>query len=160
MAIAICGVLEYVTSWVMERLFSARWWDYSHYKWNLNGRVCLGNLVLFALGGYMVIAIINPVLFGVFASAPENVLVVIAAALSALFVVDMAVSFSIVWEIKKETGKFALADNTDEITRRVRQKLMKKSSMYRRLVKAFPGLKVQPRKRGRKSKKKPGKLFG
>lgn len=35
------SILEYVTSWVMEALFHARWWDYSDYKFNLNGRICL-----------------------------------------------------------------------------------------------------------------------
>lgn len=25
----ICGALEYFTSWYMEKLFHARWWDYS-----------------------------------------------------------------------------------------------------------------------------------
>lgn len=34
----IASALEYVTSWVMEKLFHARWWDYSDKKWNINGR--------------------------------------------------------------------------------------------------------------------------
>ena len=33
--------LEYITSWAMEKLFHARWWDYSEYRYNINGRVCL-----------------------------------------------------------------------------------------------------------------------
>lgn len=36
----IASALEYVTSWVMEKLFHARWWDYSDKKWNINGRIC------------------------------------------------------------------------------------------------------------------------
>lgn len=34
-------VLEYVTSWFMEKIFHAKWWDYSHYKYNINGRISL-----------------------------------------------------------------------------------------------------------------------
>lgn len=33
--------LEYLTSYVMEKLFKARWWDYSDKKFNIGGRVCL-----------------------------------------------------------------------------------------------------------------------
>ncbi|MCZ4428067.1 putative ABC transporter permease, partial [Bifidobacterium breve] len=32
------SVLEYVTSWAMEKMFHARWWDYSDYRFNLQGR--------------------------------------------------------------------------------------------------------------------------
>ena len=39
-ALVTCS-LEYLTSWLMEKLFHARWWDYSKRKFNIGGRVCL-----------------------------------------------------------------------------------------------------------------------
>ena len=39
MTMVSCGVLEYLTSWAMEVIFKARWWDYSHEKFNLDGRI-------------------------------------------------------------------------------------------------------------------------
>ena len=39
-AVLTCS-LEYLTSWLMEKLFHARWWDYSKRKFNIGGRVCL-----------------------------------------------------------------------------------------------------------------------
>ena len=42
----IASILEYITSYVMEKLFNARWWDYSKNKLNINGRICLLNLIL------------------------------------------------------------------------------------------------------------------
>lgn len=47
--IIITSSLEYFTSWIMEKLFHARWWDYSEHKFNINGRVCLLNSTLFGL---------------------------------------------------------------------------------------------------------------
>ncbi|MFQ9798876.1 MAG: putative ABC transporter permease [Clostridia bacterium] len=41
------GVLEYVTSWLMEKLFHARWWDYEDWRFNLHGRVCLAGVAAF-----------------------------------------------------------------------------------------------------------------
>lgn len=49
----VTSVLEYLTSWLLEKLFHMRWWDYSHYKFQINGRVCLLNSMMF--GGLSVI---------------------------------------------------------------------------------------------------------
>ena len=40
MAVLVTTILEYVGSWVLETLFDMKWWDYSDYKLNINGRVC------------------------------------------------------------------------------------------------------------------------
>ena len=42
-------LLEYFTSWAMEKIFHARWWDYSDSPFNLNGRICLAGFVTFGL---------------------------------------------------------------------------------------------------------------
>ena len=48
----VTSILEYFTSWIMEKLFHMRWWDYSHYKFQINGRVCLLNSTCFALRAF------------------------------------------------------------------------------------------------------------
>ena len=60
MSLLICGTLEYLTSYVMEKWFKARWWDYSQRKFNLNGRICLETLIPFGLAGTFIIYIANP----------------------------------------------------------------------------------------------------
>ena len=42
--------LEYITSWLLEKIFHARWWDYAPRYFNLNGRICLEGFLLFGLG--------------------------------------------------------------------------------------------------------------
>ncbi|MBP9489659.1 putative ABC transporter permease [Candidatus Saccharibacteria bacterium] len=37
----IASVLEYITSYALEKSFNAKWWDYSDHKYNLNGRIAL-----------------------------------------------------------------------------------------------------------------------
>ena len=56
----LCTTVEYFVSWFMEKLFHARWWDYSHYKFNINGRICLLNSVLFGFMGLGVIRFVYP----------------------------------------------------------------------------------------------------
>ena len=64
MSIIICGILEYLTSFFMEKIFNARWWDYSQRKFNINGRVCLQNLVLFGIASCVIVYIVNPFIIG------------------------------------------------------------------------------------------------
>ena len=60
MAIIICSILEYVTSYLMEKLFKARWWDYSKRRFNINGRICLETMVPFGLLALFIMYFINP----------------------------------------------------------------------------------------------------
>ena len=78
MTVVSCGVLEYLTSWFMEKLFKARWWDYSSRKFNLNGRVCLGTLVPFGVFGIILTYITNPFLVWLLGKANQNILNIIA----------------------------------------------------------------------------------
>ena len=54
-ALVTCS-LEYLTSWLMEKLFHARWWDYSKRKFNIGGRVCLIGAVVF--GAFSVVLVL------------------------------------------------------------------------------------------------------
>lgn len=58
----LCTVVEYFVSWIMEKLFHTRWWDYSHYKFQINGRVCLLNSVLFGFLGLGMIHFVYPLI--------------------------------------------------------------------------------------------------
>ncbi len=60
-AVLSCCV-EYLTSWVMEFIFHARWWDYSHRRFNLHGRVCLAGAMLFGCSIVVVVHIVQPAL--------------------------------------------------------------------------------------------------
>ena len=62
MAILLCGTLEYLTSYFMEKAFKARWWDYSQRKFNINGRICLGTIIPFGILGLFISYVSNPFL--------------------------------------------------------------------------------------------------
>ena len=56
------AVLEYVTSFLLEKLFHARWWDYSHVPLNLNGRISLPTTAGFGLAGMVIVRYLLPVI--------------------------------------------------------------------------------------------------
>ena len=56
----LTSIVEYATSFAMEKLFHMRWWDYSKHKFNINGRVCLLNSTLFGLASVFLCHLANP----------------------------------------------------------------------------------------------------
>ncbi len=57
---AVCSVVEYVTSAFLEWKWGMRWWDYSGYFLNLNGRICLLGAVCFGIGGMLLNCYLMP----------------------------------------------------------------------------------------------------
>lgn len=84
------SILEYITSLVMEKLFHTRWWDYSHYKFNLNGRVCLKNSLLFGVLSLIVIYGLNPLFSDGISALTTGLKQVIINVFTVVFIVDLA----------------------------------------------------------------------
>ncbi len=140
MAILICSFLEYFTSYFMEKLFNARWWDYSKRKFNINGRICLETMIPFGILGCLILYIVNPFIINILDKVPSNLLYVLALFLFIIYVIDNIISLNIMVKFKT-TMKTVERDGTEEITKKVKAILFNRSWLYRRLIKAFPNLK-------------------
>ena len=139
MSIIICGLLEYFTSYFMEKIFNARWWDYSQKKFNINGRICLENLVLFGIASCFIIYITNPFIVSKIELIPSNMQTTIIVMLLLIHIVDNIVSYKIILNLKQVSNE--IKDNTLEISEKVRHIIHSKSIFHRRLVNAFPNIK-------------------
>ena len=139
LSVIICGTLEYLTSYVMEKIFKARWWDYSNNKFNINGRICLETLVPFGIGGVLVLFVFNPFLEKIINLIPDLALNIVTGVLCVLFLIDCIVSFKIILNLKEMTKE--LKDNTAEISDKVKKIILNKLGPYKRLVNAFPRVK-------------------
>ncbi|MEG2457304.1 MAG: putative ABC transporter permease [Bacilli bacterium] len=147
MASVIFSSLEYVTSYLMEKIFNARWWDYSNTKYNLNGRICFDTMLPFSILGCVVMYLTNPFFKKLLNLIPSNILNILFIVLSVLFILDLLISFKIIINFKHITKRISL-DSTEEITRRVREVLGSQSYLNRRLINAFSTLKITVKKIG------------
>ena len=73
----------------MEKLFHARWWDYSHYKFNIKGRVCLLNSVLFGFLGLGVIRFVYPQMLRFLDWLGDFIVMVTADSIAVVLTVDI-----------------------------------------------------------------------
>ena len=136
-AFVLCGTLEYLTSWFLEKRYHARWWDYSQKPMNLHGRVWIGNLILFGLGGVLIVNVFNPVLSRLAGHMTLTLREGLAIVLSVLFAADNVMSHFILKLVK--TGvENSKADDTEEISKEIRLLLTNRSVFHRRFAEASP----------------------
>lgn len=150
------AVIEYSTSYLMEKLFHARWWDYTDQPFNVNGRICLGALLGFGALGVAVVKFISPFLFGIFGKLDKMSLILIALVLAVILLCDLIASLRLIIRFRATT-KTVNGDVTEEITEYIRSKFSEHGKLSRRLLKAFPAMEVKkptPSKRARKSRVK------
>lgn len=88
-AVVLCGIVEYSTSYFLEVTKGTRWWDYTGYFLNINGRICAEGLLVFAIGGMAVVYIIAPALARMLSKIKLNILIPLCAVLVASFAGDM-----------------------------------------------------------------------
>ena len=79
---------EYLVAWVLETTTHVKYWDYSMYKFNIKGRVCLWVALVWGLLSYVVIFWIHPFVYGLYLKIPYYYYYPLATAIFVLFVVD------------------------------------------------------------------------
>ena len=138
-AFVLCGTLEYMTSYILEKHFHARWWDYSQKPMNLHGRVWIGNLILFGLGGTAIIKILNPRLLALPSLMDPLFFTSLLTAVSLLFVAD-AVMSAFIMSLLKRGVEESRSDKSEEIAAEVRYLLENRSVFHKRILDAYPEL--------------------
>lgn len=92
-AIVLCGFLEYMTSVFMEFTTGGKkWWDYSGYFLNLNGRICAEGLLAFGIGGIAVVYILAPLIDNIINRINSKILRPVCIAVAAVFLADFVYS--------------------------------------------------------------------
>ena len=137
MSIIICSILEYFTSYIMEKVFKARWWDYSRYKYNINGRICLETMVPFGILGSLVVYYLHPFILSIINKMSNQTISTVSIVLMIVFLIDNIVSYDIMFKLKIPKLKID-KDSTEEITKYVRNLISQRSFLYKRLMNAYP----------------------
>ena len=87
--IIVCGIVEYFTSYYLEIAHNGeKWWDYSGYFLNLNGRICAEGLLVFGLGGMAAVYAIAPALDNLIKRINTKLVITISIILVTAFTID------------------------------------------------------------------------
>lgn len=163
-------ILEYTTSWVMEQLFHARWWDYSNFRFNLQGRVCLLGALIFGLGGVGVVLGSQPYVERVTDMMPLPMLHTLVTVLALIAIIDLAVTVTGMLEFEQvldsvaqvvqdvaaraggtwQRGSSAVSDRMRELSQDTVERLRWAvngviNAQQKRMLKSFPKFQVPDR---------------
>lgn len=148
-SVVASAILEYTTSWGLEKLFHAYWWDYSNVPLNLNGRISLPTSLGFGLAGLLIYYILAPKVQTVIALMPDSVAEAAALILVAIISVDTTLTVSALSEFDKKISNFDVRFN-DKMTDIVDSAIERTSAVSQaalRRVKGFRHPKFMHRKK-------------
>lgn len=107
-SLVLTSAFEYFVSWLMEYLFQARWWDYSHKRFNIKGRVCLTNSLFFGTMGLIIVYFLHPAVASAVGRIPANYQRLLASLLILIITIDLIKTISSmagIMEKVRETGE-------------------------------------------------------
>ncbi len=83
-----CCAVEYFTSWTLEKIFHARYWDYSYFPLNINGRISVVSGAFFGVAILFLIKVLHPFTIVMMGKIPERIRVALGVFFWLLFLVD------------------------------------------------------------------------
>lgn len=133
------AVLEYTTSYVLEKLFHAVWWDYSEMPLNVHGRICLPASIGFGIAGIFIVKYISPFVFGLFDGINPLLMEGMAMTAVAVFAADLALTVSGLTELVNKMEKIETEFNermeaSYQVIEGHRQLISGKMSEYEKLM--------------------------
>ena len=146
LSMLITTTIEYFTGYALEKIFHNKWWDYSKEKFNLHGRICLKNSVLFGIGGPIILYILNPYMTDFLIQFQNKIFIGVTIFLFILFLFDVIYSCVVAYNLRH---RLIVVENLTNV------KLSKIPAMFekmftcrvkgmkkfpKRLLKAFPTL--------------------
>ena len=147
LTVVACSVVEYLASWIMEKLFKVRWWDYSTQKFNINGRICLLNGIMFGFAGLAIVYIIHPILAKLFSVIPEPLTITAAIICALFFIIDLIVTIYTLISIRMtlddieevENDESSLStDDTERTRKKAIERIKNNAILYKIMLTAFP----------------------
>ena len=101
----ITTALEFVTHLALDKIFHIRLWDYSDKPFNIRGRVCLQNSLMFGVLGLLLIYVLHPFAAGLIGALPQPAAIAIASVLLGVLLIDAANSFLSLGKIRPELDR-------------------------------------------------------
>lgn len=152
-AVAVMSSWEYFVAWLLEATTHVKYWDYSNFRFNLKGRVCLWVALVWGVLSYVVIFYIHPPIDARFDRIPLvlkyalcGVLLIILLADTACTIHHLALVSKLVvgvttlgkeLQVQLALGKAELAGKLEPKTEAVRQKYYAEVAKLERISRRF-----------------------
>lgn len=124
LGLVLTSALEYLTSYVMEKLFQMRWWDYSQERFNIKGRICLKNAIMFGILSVVVVHWIHPSVVLLVSKLSPTMVTLLSSISIVLVIADTTYSTLVSLQFNKRLE--VLGDKIHEELRKSEQSLLQR----------------------------------
>lgn len=93
--------LEFVTGFILEKVFHNKWWDYSDKPFNVKGYICLKFSILWGLACTFIMDVLHPLIYKVITWIPFIPGVILLSILMCVFIVDCCITVSTILKFNK-----------------------------------------------------------
>ena len=115
-SVILTSALEFITGFVLEKIFHQRWWDYTDEHFNIMGYVCLRFSLMWGFGCVFVMKIVQPLVILTVEKVPETLRNISFIAYYGLFVTDIVIT---VIALTKIQARLRLANDADRLLNRI-----------------------------------------
>lgn len=105
LGMVICDIVEFLTSVIMEKLFHARWWDYSNKPFNIQGRICLQHTMYWGLATVIFMYIIHPPVEEIISEIDADIAYILLGFIFAVFIADLINAVRVALDVRKIMDK-------------------------------------------------------
>ncbi len=138
--------VEYFAGWLIEKTFHNKWWDYSKERFNLHGRICLKNSLLFGIGALLILYVADPYITDFLIEIKDSVLMGVACVIGILFLLDTLYSIIVAYRLRnhliivEDLKNQKLAKIPGMFEKMLTKRLAGKRKLPKRVMRAFPAL--------------------
>lgn len=136
-AVLVTTVLEYITGFILEKIFNLKWWDYSDEKFNLGGYVCLKFSLIWGIASILLMYVIHPKISQIVVLLKYNNILLIVILI--MLLIDFDITILNLISLKKDIN-ILLKLNKDIRTLKILIEF-RINRKYKRLLKSYPRLK-------------------
>lgn len=138
----IAAFITFVTGFLLERIYHRRWWDFTKSRFQFEGYISLPYLVVFGLAAVISIRFTNPFITNLLNLLPLWLGKIILIVIYVLIAIDFSGSAAVVFRLRSRAKQFSeVTDNLQKVSSSFGNAIT--SRIQRRMVKAYPNLKVE-----------------
>ncbi|UWP55689.1 putative ABC transporter permease [Roseburia intestinalis] len=97
----LTSILEYITGYLLEKVFHNQWWDYSDKPFNIHGYVCLKFSIYWGLACTFIMDVLHPIIYKGITLMPHIVGMILICIIMTVFFVDCGITVATILKFNK-----------------------------------------------------------
>ena len=114
-SVALTSLLEFLTGFVLEKIFGQRWWDYSDEPFNLGGYICLRFSIGWGLACMFVVYLLHPTVLLFIRLIPRTLGILLLALMGCTMAVDLAATVRTITNLNRHLSQI------DELAAKIKE---------------------------------------